>query len=91
MPEAYYNQIPATVNANARLRIHDGKLWKLVRRFYEEVRNPISHGCQLSDVKPEPLRATFSMFDQIYNWIDNWSDPRRIHQILATTQFKPFK
>lgn len=91
MAEAYYNKIPEKVSSNARLRIHDGNLWKQVRKFYEEVRNPISHGHQLSDVKPEPLRATFTMFDRIYSWIDTWSDRYRTQRILATTTFKPLK
>ena len=91
MAEAYYNQIPQKVNPGARLRIHDGKLWKQVRQFYAEVRNPLSHGHQLSDVKPVPLRATFNMFDQVYGWIDTWSDRNRIQKILATTTFKPLK
>jgi hypothetical protein len=91
MAEAYYNKIPEKVNSSARLRIHDGKLWKQVRKFYEEVSNPISHGHQLSNVKPTPLRAAFTMFDQIYGWIDTWSNRSRIHKILATTTFKPLK
>ena len=91
MAEAYYNKIPEKVSSNARLRIHDGKLWKQVRTFYEEVRNPISHGHQLSDVKPEPLRAAFTMFDHIYSWIDAWSDRNRIQNILATTTLKLLK
>jgi hypothetical protein len=91
MADAYYNKFPEQVDANARLKTHNIDLWQTVSQFYREVRNPISHGDQLCDVKAESLRAVFDMFDQIYAWIDTWSRPDRIQRILASTTFQMLK
>jgi len=91
MPEAYYNRIPAMVDPKFSLRSRNKKLWKTVLRFYTEVRNPISHGYQLHDVAAESLQSSFKMFDQIYGWIDSWSDPNRIQRILGSTTFHALK
>jgi hypothetical protein len=89
--DAYYNKIPEQVDVNARLKTHNSDLWKTVRQFYGEIRNPLSHGYQLYDVKEEPLRAVFHMFDQLFVWIDSWSDARRIQNILTSTTFQVLK
>jgi hypothetical protein len=87
LPEAYYNRIPQLVNVNAPLKSYNGKLWNTVQQFYREIRNPIFHSYQLSDVKAESLRNTFGMFDDIFKWLDSWADPNRVHKILASTMF----
>jgi hypothetical protein len=79
------NKIPEQVNVTASLKTHNNQLWNTVHQFYREVRNPISHGYQLWDVKAESLREVFLMFDQIYSWIDSCADPHRIQKILAST------
>jgi hypothetical protein len=91
MAEAYYNKTPELVDPNAGLKTHNNDLWQTVNQFYREVRNPISHGNELCDVKAESLRAVFEMFDQIYRWIDSWSSPDRVRRILASTRFHPLK
>jgi hypothetical protein len=90
MADAHYNKIPYYVNANAPLKSYDTNLWNKVQQFYREIRNPIFHGSQLTDVKPEPLRSAFRMFDEIFKWIDSWTDPHRVHKILAPATFRPF-
>lgn len=89
MAEANYNKIPQFVSANAPLKSHDGKLWITVQQFYKEIRNPLFHGSQLTDVKEEPLRNAFRMFDEIFKWIDSWTDPNRVQKILASSTFRP--
>jgi len=91
MPDAYYNKIPAQVDSGASLKLQNNNLWKDVHQFYNEVRNPLSHGYQLHDVKDGPLRAVFDMFDQIYAWIDSWADPHRLQTILRSTTFEVLK
>jgi hypothetical protein len=91
MADAHYNKIPYCVNANAPLKSYDTTLWNTVQQFYREIRNPIFHGFQLTDVKPEPLRCAFRMFDDIFKWIDSWTDPHRVHKILASATFRPLK
>jgi hypothetical protein len=91
MADAHYNKIPYYANANAPLKSYDTGLWNMVQRFYREIRNPIFHGFQLADVKPEPLLSTFRMFDEIFKWIDSWADPHRVRKILASATFRPLK
>jgi len=91
MVEVYYNRLPAYVSPAARLKEHDPNLCATVRAFYAEVRNPLLHGNQLTDVTQESLRAAFEMFDNIYAWINSWSDPNRLSKILASTTFKVLK
>ena len=91
MADACYNKIPGLVDAAAALDQHHNELWQLVQRFYREVRNPLSHGDQLYDVKAESLRGVFGMFDQIYGWIDSWYVPDRIQQIIGASTFRPLK
>jgi hypothetical protein len=91
MADAYYNKIPQLINVSAPLKAHNSDLWNTVHQFYREIRNPISHGYQLSDVKADSLREVFGMFDQIYSWIDSWADPHRVQKILASTTFKMLK
>ena len=91
MADACYNKIPEHVDVKAGLKTHNNDLWDTVSQFYREVRNPISHGDQLCDVKAESLRAVFGMFDQIYVWIETWSRPDRIQRILASTTFQMLK
>ena len=91
MADACYNKIPGLVDAGAALEQRHNDLWQLVRRFYREVRNPLSHGDQLYNVKAESLRAVFGMFDQIYSWIDSWYVPDRIQQIIGASTFRPLK
>jgi hypothetical protein len=91
MVELYYERLPGYINKSARLKEFDAKLWPTVRAFYTEIRNPLSHGNQLTNVKQESLRGAFEMFDRIYTWIDSWSDPNRIMRILASTTFEALK
>jgi len=87
MADAYYNKIPEYVNPQAPLKTCDKSLWKDVCRFYAEIRNPLSHGYQLRDVKADSLQAVFGMFDKVYAWIDSWSDRYRLQRILKSTTF----
>ena len=89
--DAYYNKIPYYVNESAPLKSHDGALWNTIQQFYREIRNPLFHGSQLTDVKAEPLRSLFRMFDDIFKWIDSWTDPNRVRNILASTTLHPFE
>ena len=89
MAEAYYNKIPHYVKENASLKAYDATMWKVVQQFYREIRNPIFHGSQLTDVNAESLRGLFGMFDSLFKWIDSWTDPNRLQKILASTTFKP--
>lgn len=89
LADAYYNRIPQFVNANAPLKSYNGKLWNTVQQFYSEIRNPIFHGYQLSDVKAESLRSAFRMFDDIFKWVDSWADPHRVQKILTSATFQP--
>jgi hypothetical protein len=89
MADAYYNRMPEFVSANAPLKVHSGQLWDTVKQFYREIRNPLFHGSQLTDIKAESLRSAFQMFDEVFEWIDSWTDPNRLRKILASSTFRP--
>ena len=91
MPDAYFNKIPEQLDPKVALRVCNKALWKTVHRFYREIRNPLSHGYELRDVTAESLRAVFGMFDEIYAWINSWSDPHLIQRVLSSTTFYPLK
>jgi hypothetical protein len=91
MLDAHFNRIPAKIDPKFALKICKNDLWKTVCRFYSEIRNPLSHGYQLGNVTAESLRAVFGMFDEIYCWIDSWSDPNLIQNILSSTTLHRLK
>jgi hypothetical protein len=77
-----YNHLPGLVESDFRMKRARGSLWKNVRRFYEEVRNPLFHGSQLytdghqhGDTLDAVLRA-FDLFVETYEWVDWWLPPR---------------
>jgi hypothetical protein len=77
----FYNCVPALVEPDFRMIRAKGSLWKEVRRFYDEVRNPIFHGSGLGtdghkhgETLDSVIRA-FELFVQIYNWVDWWFPP----------------
>src|ERR1022692_2529720 len=91
MAELYYNRLPAHVRESAALKNHDSKLWSVVKEFYRDIRNPLSHGDQLVNVRQESLRLAFEMFDSIYAWIDSWSDRNRVFRIMSSSTFQALK
>jgi hypothetical protein len=77
----FYNCLPGTVDPDFRMKRARGSVWKSVRRFYEEVRNPLFHGSQLyteGHNHVETLDAVlnaFELFVEVYNWADWWLPP----------------
>jgi len=78
MVENYYHELPSLVNNEASLKAFDNKLWSKNKHFYSEIRNPIFHGMQLSNVKIEKFIKLYAHIRDLYVWIDTWHDPENV-------------
>lgn len=70
----YYNLAPALIDSRFALKQANPELWKLVRTFYRDVRNPLFHGSYVTDLTSDKLDYIFSVFDQLYAWCNSWCD-----------------
>lgn len=69
--EVYYHSLPSLISENLSLK-HDNRAWSKTVALYNEVRNPIFHGYQAVNIKPEGIAAFFDHLSLMYNWIDGW-------------------
>lgn len=82
--DCYYNRAPALIESRFALRQSDPELWHLVSTFYRDIRNPIFHGCYITNLSPEKFDFVFSVFDRVYAWCDSWCDVmKRMNQVMA--------
>ena len=72
--DCYYNCAPALIEPTFALRLADPELWYLVSTYYSDIRNPIFHGCYITDLSAEKFDYVFSVFDRVYAWCDSWCD-----------------
>lgn len=70
--DCYYNLAPGLIDPSLGLQTANPPLWTLVETFYRDFRNPIFHGCYISDLSPEKLDEIFSVFDEVQEWCDSW-------------------
>jgi hypothetical protein len=68
----FYNRLPGLLDARYMLCNADAALWLRTKRFYREIRNPLSHGMQLSQPKPESVLQALSFLMELMAWIDGW-------------------
>ncbi len=88
--DCYYNRAPALIDPTFALQCSDPELWKLVATFYRDIRNPIFHGCYITDLSPEKLDYVFSVFDRVYAWCDSWCDfVLRMNEIMQGVHRRP--
>lgn len=78
MVASIYHHMPAAVHNELSLRHVNQALYERTVAFYREVRNPIFHGKQLSNINIENLRIAFLHIAQLYKWIDSWCDPSKM-------------
>lgn len=76
--ESFYDLLPSALDRKISLRVFHPGLWKRTGRFYAEIRNPLFHGKQISDVNPVPVRKAFDFLARLYEWIDDWHSPEDI-------------
>ena len=72
--KAFYDKLPALIDATKALSRYDSALYGRVRDFYRTVRNPIFHGfwVDFSLESYDAVASAFSMLAQVYDWIDSW-------------------
>lgn len=72
--QAFYDKLPAFVDASVTLSRYDGALFERVRLFYKCVRNPLFHGNEIAFAGEnyDVVVAAFEMFTEVYDWIDSW-------------------
>jgi hypothetical protein len=76
--QTFYIGIPGLIDTSLQMNHSCGWLWKDMKRFYEEVRNPLFHGSELQaqgDNHIATLDAVVLAFDfllETYKWVDWW-------------------
>lgn len=71
----FYNKLPGLIDPEIRLSNYDSELFKKVKAFYRDVRNPLFHGKQLADDNPKSLIPTFELLKSVFDWIEWWTVP----------------
>jgi hypothetical protein len=75
---SYYNLLPALIDAKLAMRAAAPVTWVATKAFYKEIRNPLFHGHQLSDVTADRYATLFEQVANIYRWVDAWYDPEKV-------------
>jgi len=50
----------------------DPSLYERVKRYYNEVRNPIMHGYEVDSHSYDGVVLCFDLISDIYAWTDSW-------------------
>lgn len=71
---AIYEKLPEFVSEECKLSAYNQSLFEALRKFYENVRNPIFHGNQVefSAEAYEQVVSCFELLADVYGWIDTW-------------------
>lgn len=88
--DCYFNRAPGLIDRSFALRFADPELWHLVATFYRDIRNPIFHGCYITDLSAEKFDYVFSVFDRVYAWCDSWCDViKRMNEVWKGVHGRP--
>lgn len=68
----FYQSLPSLISPDVSLTRSNKKLWERTLRLYEEVRNPLFHGKQAVQLRPEAFSAVIEHLGEMYQWIDSW-------------------
>ena len=69
---SYYDTLPSLVDPTLSLRIYDNTLWQRTIALYREVRNPLFHGKDVSEISASAYFEIIEHIRLIYSWIDSW-------------------
>jgi len=67
-----YVGLPGLVDPSFSLDIAKPDLWKQVRTFYREIRNPIFHAYEVEGNDPDPIWECFELLWEVYQWLNSW-------------------
>jgi hypothetical protein len=70
--ENYFHLLPGLISEEISLKKSDIALYKKTKAFYQEIRNPIFHGCQLEGQNIMGAKRVFEYLAEVYCWIDSW-------------------
>lgn len=71
----YFHRLPSLIDKSLSLKVSNNSLWDANKRFYNEIRNPLSHGYEIDD--DVDLHCFINLFEHmksLYSWIDDWFD-----------------
>lgn len=71
----YFNRLPALIAPHLAMIEQDATLWNNTVTFDREVRNPLMHGQQFSNIREERFADLFDLLADIYEWLDSWHSP----------------
>jgi hypothetical protein len=75
---SYYNLLPSLIESSLAMRHSAPTTWLATKAFYKEIRNPLFHGHDLSEVTPEQYASLFEHVANVYRWVDGWYDPEKV-------------
>lgn len=67
-----YIGLPGLIDSSIALDKAKPELWKQVKTFYREVRNPIFHAYEIGSNDPEPVWKSFELIWEVYQWLNSW-------------------
>jgi hypothetical protein len=74
----YFNKLPALIDPVLALSKHSPATWARTKALYTEVRNPLFHGHELSELKHDQFARLFEQVADTYRYIDSWYDPEDV-------------
>jgi len=72
--QAFFDKLPAFVDASITLSRYDGALFERFRLIYKCLRNLLFHGSEIAFAGDnyDAIVIAFEMFAEVYDWIDSW-------------------
>lgn len=71
----YFHNLPSLLDKSFSLKVSNNSLWAENKKFYNEIRNPLSHGYEIDDhTESQHIVDLFEHLSELYKWIDSWYD-----------------
>ncbi|WP_049721228.1 hypothetical protein [Gilvimarinus polysaccharolyticus] len=84
-----YDTAPGDIDPSFSLLIRNQSLYQEAQKMYREVRNPLFHGGQLTDLNIISIQGLFNHIAQLYVWVDSIYDPEKIVNGLSHYKVSP--
>ncbi len=68
----FYHLLPSEIDPSFSLKHCNKDLWDEAFQFYQETRNPLFHGKQISTTNPRAIIPQFEMIKSMYDWMASW-------------------